>query len=204
MQKGGLGFAASDMQVEAHLLPYQKAPVIRMLDGKPDLAFFQFSLVPSWSKEPRVRFATHNARLESVSEKPTWRIPFLHQHVLVPVSGFVEPIYSGEFAGNMVEFFPKQGTLLFAAGIYDEWVDKKTGEVLESFSLLTTEPPPFVDEIGHDRCPIFLPPSAFQEWLGSKEKDAEKLKQFLLSHQQQVDLSVRVSRPLKKGWEKRA
>ena len=77
----------------------------------------EFGLVPSWSKERKVKYSTHNARLVSTDEKsgkpvpiymkPTWREAFAGRHCLVPMDLFIEPIYTGEFAGNMVKFIPK-------------------------------------------------------------------------------------------------
>ena len=63
-----------------------------------------FSLITSWSKERKPEFATHNARLFSedgdpIFKKPTWRGPFSSNHCVIPISKFVEPIYTGEYAG---------------------------------------------------------------------------------------------------------
>lgn len=55
----------------------------------------RYSLVPNWSKEAKVKFATHNARLESIDEKPTWKTVFSEQHCLVPLTDFIEPILPG-------------------------------------------------------------------------------------------------------------
>jgi putative SOS response-associated peptidase YedK len=189
--------------IENRVLPYRLAPVLVREDSEIILMEMSFSLVPSWSKEKKVRFATHNARIETVLEKPTWKKPFLSQRALIPISYFVEPIYENQFAGHMVQFFPKSQTTLFAAGIYDEWTDRTSGEILSSFSILTTEPPNFIATTGHDRCPIFLKPSAFEEWLEPGKKDGEGLLKLLSSHQHDIDFDARIDRPMKPGWEKR-
>jgi putative SOS response-associated peptidase YedK len=82
-------------------------------------------------------------------------------------------------------------------------VNKETGEVLESFAIITTDPPKFIHEIGHDRCPLFLKENAFSGWINSKEKDSEKLKDFLTLNQKIIEFSVEKDRALKPGWEKR-
>jgi putative SOS response-associated peptidase YedK len=52
------------------------------------------------------------------------------------MSGFVKPIYENMFAGNMVEFAAPHGEVLLAAGIWEEWASKDTGEVIQSFGRL--------------------------------------------------------------------
>jgi putative SOS response-associated peptidase YedK len=209
----GLIDPGDDAEINGRFLPYHTAPVVVRQDGRRVLRPMQFSLLPSWSKEKRVKFATHNARLFSrdersgrevaVYEKPTWRGPFARRHCLVPVSGFIEPIYHGELAGNMVCFAPKDHGLLAAAGIWDEWTSRESGEIIDSFTILTDDPHPFVKSIGHDRTPIFLKPEAFETWLAAEGSPADSAA-LLREMKAVLELEVSVDRPLKAGWEKRA
>ena len=183
------------------ILPHQSAPVL----SPAGLSLMNFSLIPSWSDSPRPKFATHNARLETISEKATWKKPFMTRHCVVPLSSFIEPIYSGALAGHMVCFNSQQ--LLLAAGIYDEWVNKSTGEIVTSFAIITTEPSPFVAQIGHDRQPLFIKPQRYTDWLHSTEQKKASAADFLkllADLQETPQLSTSVDRALKKGWEKRA
>ncbi|WP_413560729.1 SOS response-associated peptidase [Bdellovibrio sp. HCB209] len=186
-----------------YVLPHAQAPVIVMHEADIVLKMMKFSLLPGWSKESKVKFATHNARLESIDTKPTWKVPFKKNHCLIPISDFVEPIYENEFAGNMVRFSEKADQLLLAAGIFDVWVDKETGETIESFSIITHDPPDFIMSIGHDRCPLFLPQSRYESWLGSATMSSEERKQFLLDSRAEISFKVEKERPLKEGWQKR-
>jgi len=181
------------------IVPYTPAPVVI---GQ-QVQIMNFALLPNWSKEPKVKFATHNARLEGIEEKPTWKNVFIERHCLVPLSEFIEPIYEGEFAGNMVAFSEHNGEELLAAGVWDEWVNRKTGEVIHSFAIITHEPPPFVANTGHDRCPIFLNLEAGEEWLSNQNATATELKRFLLTRNTVPEFSVAKHRPMKPGWEKR-
>lgn len=174
------------------ILPGRVAPVVV---GK-EIKIMKFALLPSWSKEPKVKFATHNARIETVLEKPTWRKPFEKNHCLVPIDSFIEPIYEGEYAGNMVKFNSSQPVL--AAGIYDQWVNKETGEVIDSFSILTKEPSPFVAKIGHDRQPIFLTdPKVQMEWIVNKSKNSLEWQNFLSSVDNINEFNIEIDRKLK-------
>ncbi len=184
-------------------VPRTTAPVLHLENGKRTLESMQFSLIPKWSKESKVKFATHNARLETIDEKPTFKDAFRKHHCIVPMTGFIEALYTGELAGNMVEFHPTQPVLLQAAGIWDEWVDKKTGEVLRSYTIVTHEPIPYVEQMGHDRTPIFLESSDAEAWINSEGEEASQLKSFLLSKKYKPKLTTTVERPMKPGWEKR-
>lgn len=188
-----------DFTFNKRIAPHTLAPVITSEGMK----LMKFSLLPNWSKEPKVKFATHNARIETLSEKATWKVPFQKFHCLVPITNFIEPIYINEHAGHMVAFSDHQSEILTAAGLYDSWVNKETGEVIDSFTIITTEPPPFIASIGHDRCPLFLKESAFKDWLSPTSTDPVFLKKFLIENQKTIDFKVEKDRAMRPGWEKR-
>jgi len=200
-------------QPAERILPYSLAPVVVQEKGERVLKLMSFSLVPSWSLERKAKFATHNARLSTVDErtgqvvpihqKPTWKRPFSAQRCIVPMTGFIEPIYNGQWAGNMVHFHSAQGDLFFAAGIYDVWTSKTDGEIVESFAVLTDDPIPFVKSIGHERSPVFIFETAVDAWLAPGEQAPERLLEILRTSKDSLSLTVESDRPLAKGWEKR-
>lgn len=185
------------------IVPHRLAPVYVQEGDKRILTPMRYSLLPSWSKEPKVKFATHNARLESIDEKPTWKEVFVKRHCLVPLSEFIEPIYEGEHAGHMVAFGDKGGDWIYAAGLWDEWVNRQSGEVIHTFAIITSEPPRFVAETGHDRCPVFLTEKGGREWLQNVGSPSAQLKKFLTENKTDPDYVVSRQRPMKPGWEKR-
>ena len=189
--------------INERFLPYQIAPVIVRSNAQDlKLTPMNFSLIPSWSKEPRVKFATHNARIETITDKPTWQIPFKKQHCLIPMSGFYESVYTGPLAGNVIQFSAQPDHLLFAAGIFDLWKDQETQKEIFSFSILTTEPSAFISDHGHDRSPIFLNFKDGIHWITLKE-DEKKMVEYLQTANLKPELLVSVDRALKAGWEKR-
>lgn len=172
------------------ILPHSRAVVVK----EEGITVMNFSLTPSWSHEAKVKYATYNARLETVAEKSTWKTPFLRSHCFVPMYAFIEPIYEGDLAGNMVSF--NSENLMYAAGIYDTWIDKKTGEALESFAIITSDPSPFVKSIGHDRQPLFLDLASATRW-NSLKGSAKDLKEFLTQHSLTPSLKTCVDRVIK-------
>lgn len=184
------------------IVPHALAPVA----VGDHLELMRFSLLPRWSREPKVKFATYNARLDTALEKPTWKEPFLRRHCIVPISRFLEPVYQSRkgLEGNMVAFTAPE--LLLAAGIWDEWSDGKAAEALRirSFALLTDGPSDFVADVGHDRQPVFLSPERAEEWLANEGEKGEGLRTFLKEMAEEPDFRVEIDRPLARGWEKRA
>lgn len=191
-------------EINQRFLPYQSAPVVvRGSRASYQLASMNFSLVPSWSKEAKVKFATHNARIETVTEKPTWKVPFLKQHCLVPMTGFFESAYEGPHSGHIIQFSEKKDQLLVAAGIYDQWKNPETKKITHSFSILTTTPTSFIMEYGHDRSPIFLNPARAKAWLDVNEQSDRFWLDYIISEGTRPELKVSIDRALKPGWEKR-
>lgn len=200
-----LGIVVPDSlnEIDERFLPSKVAPVVVKSNAELKLTGMRFSLIPSWSKEPKVKFATHNARIETVLEKPTWRKPFESQHCVVPMTGFFESVYEGEKAGNVIQFHDPEKSILLAAGIFDHWVNPENKkDNFYSFSILTTEPTKYILENGHDRSPLFLSSTDAKEWLRLIGNPKDQL-QFLSDRTLRPNLTVTIDRPLKAGWEKR-
>jgi putative SOS response-associated peptidase YedK len=192
--------------INERFLPYKKSYVVVQSKSQPKLVRMNFSLIPSWSKESKVKFATHNARLESVLDKPTWKKPFLSQHCVIPMTSFFESVYTGPLQGHMISFTDPHDQILFAAGIYDVWKNPQNlNEILYSFSILTTEPSDVILNHGHDRSPVFLNFDEATNWLQIKAsvKQENELVNFLKAHHQNINFKIQVDRPLRPGWQKR-
>lgn len=203
-----------DIPNRLRVVPRRPAPVVVRQSPGRVLKEMAFGLVPSWSPTPTVKFATHNARLMSadkqtgriipIYEKPTWRDAFRLRHCLVPMTGFIEPIYEGELKGNMVAFHPNDQSVFSAAGIWEEWTSKTTGESISTFTILTDDPVPDIARMGHDRTPVFLSEGDFDQWLQAESAPPKDWLNFLRSHHTNWRWSATVDRPLAPGWERRA
>jgi putative SOS response-associated peptidase YedK len=185
------------------IAPHLFAPVIVKEGNEFCLKEMNFSLIPSWSKERRPKFATHNARIEDIETKPTWREPFKRSHCIVPMTKFIEPIYHNEHAGWMVSFKRTDDGELFAAGIHDQWVDKATGEVVDSFAIITGEPLPLVKQVGHERSPYFVNDQGWENWLKPQTRESAELKEVLKANKAEPELEMERDRQMRPGWEKR-
>ena len=189
----------------AQVFPHTPAPVLIQENNQKIIKLMNYSLIPAWSKTAKPRFVTYNARLdrplnngtnqtnlEMIYDAPAWRTPFRQQRCLVPISGFIESCRTGSHAGNIVNF-----TLLLAAGIWDQWVDPVTSEIIQSFAIITDNPVQFIQEVGHDRQPVFLNQQNAALWLNHQQLNSKDAYAFLKSAQQNIDYDVTIQRQLK-------
>jgi putative SOS response-associated peptidase YedK len=140
----------------------------------------RWGLVPHWNKGPgRERYATINARAETVASKPSYRTPFRRQRCLVPADGFFE---LRKDAGRRVPYFIhlKREPVIALAGLYDTWEDER-GVPHRTFTVITTEANDLVRPI-HDRMPVILPREAEAAWLDPDLRDPEALAPLLVPY----------------------
>lgn len=122
----------------------------------------KWGLVPHWSKEPRVKFSTINARVENVQQSPVFRDAFYKRRCLVPSMGFYE--WRKNPDGTKTPFFIrlKSRPVFSFAGIWDNWKDAE-GKELKTYSILTCEPNEVMKPI-HARMPVILPREIEEQW----------------------------------------
>lgn len=78
-----------------NVAPTQQVGVVRASDGKRELSFMQWGLVPRWAKDPKISSQMINARAETAAEKPVFRDAFKRRRCLVVADGFYEWKKSG-------------------------------------------------------------------------------------------------------------
>jgi len=147
--------------------PTQHLPVIMSKDGKNKIEIMHWGLIPVWAKDnKRFAFSTINARAESLLEKPMWKKLVESKRCLVPATGFYEWKKLG--AEKQPYYIQVKDQSIFAlAGLYDEWTAEGTGEVISSFSIITTTPNTAMKGI-HDRMPVILNEEEEGTWLDQK------------------------------------
>ena len=158
----------SNLPPRTNISPGMVVNVIRIKESM-QLVPMQWGLIPSWAKDHSSTFKTFNARSETVTEKPTFRIPFKRKRCLIPANGFYEWRTEGKKKFPHL-FFPSNGKHLYFAGLYDEW--ESPNGYLESCTVLTTSANETLSVV-HDRMPVFLDKAKFPLWLSkdSSEKD---------------------------------
>ena len=102
-----------------------------------ELVVGQWALVPWFAKSARLPYSTNNARFEELSAKASYRQPWARgQRCIIPAEWFDEPCWE---TGRNVwwRFRRADGDPFGLAGLWNTWVDRATGEVVESYTMLT-------------------------------------------------------------------
>jgi putative SOS response-associated peptidase YedK len=152
-----------------NIAPTQPVPIVRMAEGKRQLALVRWGLIPSWVKDPRAFSLVINGRGESVLDKPAFRNAMKYRRCLFPADGFYEWKREGE---RKRPYFVrlKSGQPMAFAGLWESWMGPN-GEEMETAAIVTTTASRSIAHI-HDRMPVIVPPEAFDFWLDPKV-DAE-------------------------------
>lgn len=99
----------------------------------------QWALIADNAKEAKssARVMTNNARSESLASRPTFRGPWSRgQRCLIPADSFLEPNWeSGK--NEWWRFRRADGEPWGLAGLWNTWTDPATGELIESYTMLT-------------------------------------------------------------------
>lgn len=140
---------------------------------QPELQRFRWGMVPRWSKDGTTgKYPTINARMETVTEKPTYREPARTQRCLIVASGY----YEWQKRGSRKQPFymhPKGTDLMTFAGLYEVW-NAGSDDDLRTATIVTTAPPDYLATI-HDRCPLILPEDLRRAWLDPHLTDPEEV-----------------------------
>jgi putative SOS response-associated peptidase YedK len=102
-----------------------------------ELVAGQWGLIPWFAKEPKLKYPTNNARSEELADKASYKHPWARgQRCIIPASDFDEPNW--ETGRNVWWRFKRaDGAPWSLAGLWNTWTDKTTGEVHESYTMLT-------------------------------------------------------------------
>lgn len=172
--------------LEEKMLPYKEQPyfyvsgyshpkLLIYTDEKPFVpTISKWGLVPSWVKTNNQRIKywnnTLNARGETIFEKPSFKASAYNKRCLIHIDGFYEHHH---FKGRTYPFFisRKDNNPISIAGLWSEWVDSETGEILNTFTIVTTKGNNLMAKIHNNpklrepRMPVVLNEEIEDEWL---------------------------------------
>jgi len=132
------------------------------------LVMARWGLVPPWAKDPKSGARLINARMETVTEKPSFRKAASRKRALVAADGYFE--WQKTPGGKIPTYLHgADGELLAFAGLFENSPDPSLPEHhpekwLRTFTIITTAA---TDSLGHihDRTPLIVPPDLYADWL---------------------------------------
>jgi putative SOS response-associated peptidase YedK len=161
-----------------NIAPTQPVAAIRIEPGTTtrQLVLLRWGLIPSWAKDPKIGHQCINAKAETAAEKPSFRAAFKARRCLVIATGFYEWQVQGLRKQPMWIGLKSHGPFAFA-GLWEHWRPPE-GADIESCTILTTEPNELLRPI-HNRMPVILAPTAYDQWLDPTFQQTEPLKALL-------------------------
>lgn len=130
-----------------------------------------WKLLPPWvhtMADARKYANTLNAACESIFDKASYKHNIGQQRCLVWVEGFFEPHHPD--GKTTVPYYLHQPDRepFSLGGVYSNWVNQETGELIKTFSIITTPANELLARIHNEgkRMPLVIPPQARDQWLG--------------------------------------
>ena len=175
-----------------NIAPSQPIAAIRIDPDTPTrkLVMLRWGLIPSWAKDPKIGNQCINAKAETVAEKPSFRSAFKKRRCLVVATGFYEWQKQGPTKQPM--WIGLRSKLPFAfAGLWQHWKPAE-GEPLETCTIITTEPNDLMASI-HNRMPVILSPTSYDQWLDPTFQHIDPLKTLLRQYPSEELMAYPVS-----------
>lgn len=121
------------------IFPRGQGPFVRLARDASarELAVGQWGLIPWFAKTKKLTYSTNNARFEEIATKASFKQSWMNgKRCIIPAWSFDEPCW--ETGRNVWWSFRRtDGAPWGLAGLWNDWTDKETGEVISSYTMLT-------------------------------------------------------------------
>jgi len=146
---------------------YNVAPGMLLLGVQehegPQLAAFEWGIVPPWAKPEQFSRPLINARAETIWDKPSFRNLVRRYRAVIPANGFYEWRRRGEHRQAFHITHQQDGALALAA------IHQVSKDGVPQVCLVTTAANVAMAPI-HDRMPVILAPDAMGDWLQGSDR----------------------------------
>jgi putative SOS response-associated peptidase YedK len=149
--------------------------------GNPlSVSMLKWGLIPEWIRTAEdaeeIRFKTFNARSESISTKPSFSSSVSSKRCLLPVKGFFEWQHVGKEKIPWYIYLP-DNQIITLAGLYSDWTNSGTGEIVSTFSIITTEANELMAKVHNSgkRMPAILNRNDEKKWIDISLPPSEAL-----------------------------
>lgn len=157
---------------------YKAWPIITANDTGWQLELAHWEFIAPWYKswtevaESRKKFTTLNATAEKLLDSKIYQRAAQQQRCLVLSTGFYEwRHYKPEGASKEIAYpyciQAANQDLMLMAGVYTDWLDRTTGELVRNFAIVTTEANHLMAQIHNKkkRMPLLLTKASAEQWI---------------------------------------
>jgi putative SOS response-associated peptidase YedK len=148
-----------------NITPTQNSPIL-IDNGNRIVKLMRWGLIPSWAKDDKFGARMINARIETLTEKPSYRNLVSRNRCIVITDGYYE--WKKESDSKMPYYLKDPNdNLLPMAGLYDIW-KHPDGYLIPSYTIITKEAQNDIATI-HNLMPIILPQEHLDKWLKTEK-----------------------------------
>lgn len=172
-----------------HVSGYEHPKLIgfEIKSNKIDIAEYVWGLIPDSTKDEaqakEIWNKTLNARSETIFDKPAFKKSAEERRIVIPLTGFFEHHHK---KNKTFPYFIKSSDNedLLVAGVASEWVNKESGEIITSASIVTTKGNEMMATIHNNpklkeaRMPLILNPMDAKKWMESTSNEAKEICQY--------------------------
>lgn len=165
----------AEPQHSHHFMQAQVHPklVVQTNEKGSEPQFMSWGLIPSDCRSEadakEISLMTVNARSETMFEKKSFRDSAIHKRCLIAIDGYYEYHHMGK---QKYPFYVqlKSGPMVLA-GLWSEWLNKTTGELQRTVTIVTTNANQLLEIIHNTkkRMPVILNEDAQKQWMEQTE-----------------------------------
>lgn len=169
---------------EISAFAYPKTPIITN-ENNDIIEHCNWGLIPNWAKDESIKKFTLNARIETISQKPSFK-DNLNKRCLIVANGFYEWQWLNEKGSSKQKYeIGMDDQMLFSfAGLWSSWLDKDTDTHKKTYTIVTTEARGIMKQIHNSkkRMPVILTKENEKQWLlGASVDDFKNVKVDLIA-----------------------
>lgn len=157
-----------------HVSGFEHPNITAITNDEEVVQDLEWGLIPFWCKDEllatKMSNSCLNARGESIYSKPAFRDSAKKKHCLILAECFFEYHHAN---GKKYPFLIKRkdGEPIIMAGLWDEWINKDTGEIKKTFAIVTIEANPMMAAIHNNprasgpRMPVIFTKDEAVKWM---------------------------------------
>ncbi len=133
-----------------------------------EIELAQWGLIPHWAKDSTIQTGTLNARIETLSEKPSFK-HVIHNRCLILADGFFEWQWLDDKGKNKQQYLismPDQALYAYA-GLYSDWLNPVTHQTIRTYTIITTEANAMMAQIHNSKKRMPIVVANEFEWLNN-------------------------------------
>jgi len=184
------------------------APIITT-ENPTEIQLAEFGFTPDWADKKKYIL---NARSEGdhnpdnrsdytgakgIFLKPYFKKSIRFKRCVVLADAFIEGPTKEKLNQPYLVYLINKKRPFAMAGIYDDWIDKSTGEITRSFAILTCPPNELMHKIHHHRMPVILNDADVDHYL-NKTTSQHEIGDLLRSYDYKLMNAYRISPEIKR------